>query len=194
MDTAVISYKERFMDIYTQSINRNGSFELLEWIKSTDFFTSPASTKFHCAYKGGLVEHSVNVYYNLMKLNSVFNFCQNEESLAIVSLLHDLTKAQCYKVEFRNVKNEQGIWEKVPNYVFSEDFRYGGHGSKSVFLIMKCMQLTDEEASAINNHMSAFDRPCNDWSLSNAFEQFPLGMFLHTADCISSWVTEVNKN
>ena len=58
--------KERFIEIFTSQIHRPGAAELLEWLESTDFFEAPASTHYHGSYPGGLVEHSLNVYYELI--------------------------------------------------------------------------------------------------------------------------------
>jgi len=186
--------KKSFIDIYNKNITRDGAKDLLEWIASTDFFMAPASTVYHANYEGGLCEHSVNVYQRLYNLNSYYNFCSNEETIAAVALLHDLCKIDSYEIQTRNVKNEvTGQWEKTPFYAFKEKFCFGGHGSKSVYLIMKWMQLNNEEATAINCHMGAFDRSPNDWSISNSFEQYQLGIWLHTADCLASWIDETKK-
>ena len=113
MEVLVI-YKERFEEIYRENISRSGSEELLEWLEKTDFFTAPASTKFHGACAGGLVQHSVNVYEVMMEKHFEEEI-DSKESFAICALLHDLCKAQFYKVSTRNVKNETtGAWEKQP--------------------------------------------------------------------------------
>ena len=137
--------KEEFIEIYTKYITRNGAEELLEWLKRTDFFTAPASTKYHCACEGGLVMHSVSVFNTMMEKH-YDEETDNIESFAICGLLHDLCKAQFYKVSSRNVKNEQtGAWEKVPYYAIDDQFPYG-HGEKSVFLIERKMHLKIDEA------------------------------------------------
>lgn len=173
--------KNRFLEIYDKCITRNGAAELKAWLLGTDFFEAPASTKYHEAYSGGLEEHSVKVYHELHRLLQAYPELEvSDETIAIVSLLHDVCKADCYKVECRNRKNEAtGQWEKYPAYTFSEDFRFGGHGSKSVYLIQKFMPLTDEEAVAINCHMGA---TANDYSVFDSYRAFPLAFLLHTAD------------
>jgi hypothetical protein len=169
-----------FEEIYRKYIFREGSEELLEWIKSTDFFSAPASTKFHECYHGGLAEHSAKVFDELIRLLKAYPEVRiTAETAAIISLLHDLCKIGTYKIEYRNRKNEFGQWEKYPVYTFKEDFAYGGHGSKSVYLIQKYMKLTDEEAVAINCHMGATN---NDYSVFEAYRQYPLAFLLHTAD------------
>lgn len=170
-----------FRGLYNFDIHRSGSAELMEWLESTDFFQAPASTKYHEAYSGGLEEHSVKVYHELHRLLKAYPELEvSDETIAIVSLLHDVCKASCYKVEYRNRKNEAtGQWEKYPAYTFNEDFRFGGHGSKSVYLIQKFMPLTDEEAVAINCHMGP---TANDYSVFDAYRAYPLAFLLHTAD------------
>ena len=170
-----------FRGLYNFDIHRSGSAELMEWLESTDFFQAPASTKYHEAYSGGLEEHSVKVYHELHRLLKAYpELAVSDETIAIVSLLHDVCKANCYKVEYRNRKNEAtGQWEKYPAYTFNEDFCFGGHGSKSVYLIQKFMPLTDQEAVAINCHMGA---SANDYSVFDSFRAYPLAFLLHTAD------------
>lgn len=170
-----------FKGLYNFYVSRNGSDKLLDWLESTDFFQAPASTKYHEVYPGGLADHSVKVFNELHRLLKAYpELTVSTETIAIVSLLHDVCKAGCYKVEYRNRKNETtGQWEKYPAYAFKEDFCFGGHGSKSVYLIQKFMPLTDEEATAINCHMGL---TANDFSVSDAFRAFPLAFLLHTAD------------
>jgi len=173
-----------FEEIYTTYIKREGSAELLRWLKSGDFFTAPGSTRFHDSYAGGLAEHSAKVFYELTRLlNAYQNMKVSAETAAIVSLLHDVCKANCYKVELRNKKNEHGQWIQVPVYTFNEDFAFGGHGSKSVYLIQKFMRLTDEEAVAINCHMGV---ESGNWAVNDAFRAYPLAFLVHTADMAST--------
>ena len=115
-----------------------------------------------------------------------------KETIAIVALFHDVCKVNFYGVSYRNAKNEAGVWEKVPFYMADEKFCFGGHGSKSVFLLTKYIQLTDEEAVAINCHMGPYDRAPGDYSLGAAFEHFPLALMLHVADMYASNIDECN--
>lgn len=184
-----------FKELYNEYIQREGNKELLDYLYDSDFFIAPASTRFHLAEEGGLCLHSLNVFYQLMRLTNAYPQAMTinnttSESIAIVSLLHDLCKIGCYKIDYRNAKDENGHWYKAPFYKFEEDFAFGGHGSKSVYLIQSFMKLTPEEAVAINCHMSAFDKPCSDWSLGNAFEQYPLALLLSWADQAASWIDE----
>ena len=180
--------KDEFIQIYTDNISRKGSAELLEWIGKTDFFTAPASTKFHCACEHGLVMHSVSVFNTLIEKH----FDEEHDSLesfAICALLHDLCKAQFYKVSTRNVKNaETGQWEKVPYYSVEDSFPYG-HGEKSVFLIERFMRLKLEEAMAIRWHMGGFDDNSG-YAISQAYDRYPLAVKLHLADLESTYLRE----
>lgn len=182
--------KERFIEIFTTYIKRPGAEKLLEWLESTDFYTAPASTRFHGNWEGGLCEHSIHVWEELVRLLRAYPEIKvSGETAAIVTLLHDLCKIGCYKTELRN-KKENGVWRSVPVYTFKEDFCFGGHGSKSVFLIQKFMNLTDEEAVAVNCHMGFADRGAGDYSLGNAFEQYSLAWLVHVADESATYVRE----
>lgn len=173
-----------FEEIYTANIKREGSAELLRWLKSTDFFTAPGSTRFHDCHAGGLEEHSSKVFYELVRLLKAYPEVKvSAETAAIVTLLHDVCKAGCYKTEMRNRKNDFGQWEKYPVYTFKEDFAFGGHGSKSVYLIQKFMKLTDEEAVAINCHMGVEN---GNWAVNDAYRAYPLAFLVHTADMAST--------
>lgn len=173
-----------FEEIYNTHIKREGSTELLRWLKSTDFFTAPGSTRFHDCYAGGLAEHSVRTFNELIRLLKAYPEIKvSAETAAIVTLLHDVCKANCYKVELRNKKDETGRWIQVPVYTFKEDFSFGGHGSKSVYLIQKFMKLKDEEAVAINCHMGVEN---GNFTVNDAFRAYPLAFLVHTADMAST--------
>ena len=183
--------KERFIELYQKYIKRPGANELLEWIEESDFFEAPASTRFHGNYAGGLCEHSIHVWEELVRLLKAYPEIKvSGETAAIVSLLHDLCKIGCYKTEMRNVK-EGNVWVKRPFYTFNEDFCYGGHGSKSVFLIQRFMHLSDIEAVSVNCHMGFADRSPGDYSLGKAYEQYWLAWLLHVADESASYIREV---
>lgn len=185
--------KEAWVDAFTRNVRRPGADRLLIWLDSTDFFTAPASTRFHGAFEGGLCSHSVNVYLRLAelreRLQGVPGMPQvSDETAAVCGLLHDVCKANFYGVEMRNRKNDQGRWEKYPFYTVSEKFAYG-HGEKSVFLIERFMRLTTEEAVAIRFHMGAFDESTRN-TFGQAVEQAPLAFWLHTADMMASHFDE----
>ena len=145
--------KERFIEIYKEKIKREGADRLLNFLlsESSDFFTAPASTRYHGNYEGGLLEHSLNVYDCLCdilsrpRIKEVYGIEYSEESIAIAALLHDICKVNFYNVAFRNAKNEAGKWESVPYYTIDDRLPYG-HGEKSVYIISGYMRLTRDEA------------------------------------------------
>lgn len=180
--------KDEFVKIYTENIHRQGAQELLNWLMNTDFFTAPASTKFHCACECGLVMHSVNVFNTMVEKH--FEEGEDDmESFAISALLHDICKAEFYKVSSRNVKNElTGQWEKQPYYSIEDKFPFG-HGEKSVFLIERFMRLKLDEAMAIRWHMGSFD-DSQGYTVSQAYDKYPLAVKLHLADMESTYLRE----
>ena len=155
-----MSGKEKFVEIYSKYIKREGADKLLEYLlsPSSDFFTAPASARFHSSYEGGLVDHSINVYecltsyLNAPRTKEIMGTSYSEESIAIVALLHDLCKIGVYKKGFRNVKDEKGAWQRVDTFEYEDQMPYG-HGEKSVYIISGYMRLTSEEAFAIRYHM-----------------------------------------
>ncbi len=194
----MMNNKERFLDIYKQYIHREGSDKLLEFLlsKKCDFFEAPASARYHGSYEGGLLEHSLNVYDCLKdylareRVQETYGLKYQEESIAIVALLHDLCKINCYKKGTRNVK-ENGQWIQVPTYEYNDTLPYG-HGEKSVYMISGYMRLTREEAFAIRYHMG-FSGSEDMRNVGAAFEMFPLAFALSTADMEATYFIEGKK-
>lgn len=186
-----MDYKQKFIEYYQANIHREGADRLLEWLQTTDFFTAPASTRYHCACPAGLVIHSINVYEVMMEKHFDPE-TDSAESFALCALLHDVCKAQFYKVSSRNVKNERtGQWEKVPYYVIEDAFPYG-HGEKSVFLIERFVRLKPAEATAIRWHMGGFDDAARggNFSISVAYDKYPIAVKLHLADLEATYLRE----
>lgn len=194
-----MSNKERFIEIYNTNIKREGADKLLEYLlsKNSDFFEAPASTRFHGSYEGGLLEHSLNVYDCLKaylereRVKETYSLSFTDESIAIVSLLHDLCKVNIYKSGTRNVKGEDNVWRKVAIYEFDDKLPYG-HGEKSVYIITGFMRLSREEAFAIRYHMG-FSGEENKNTIGNALEMYPLALAVNIADMESSFLLESRK-
>lgn len=175
--------KEQYFCDLLLKTEREGVKELLAWLGTTDFFTAPASTKYHDSEMYGLLNHSIAVYEALNELNTRLPWLQlPQSSVIIVSLLHDICKADCYKTEKRWTKNN-GQWEQYDTYTFDEQFKFGGHGSKSVYLAQKYIKLTDDEAVAINNHMGFADNQY----VSQVYENSALAWALHVADELATF-------
>lgn len=184
--------KEEFLRIARENIKREGLEGLLGFLESTDFFTAPCSTRFHLAERGGLCQHSINVYDRLLRL-AVDEYGEeniNLETITICALFHDVCKCCYYKETTRNVK-KNGEWVQEPYYTVEDALPYG-HGEKSVYIINGYMRLTREEAIAINWHMGGFDARAQGSSntYSEAFSKYPLAVFMHMADVMATYIDE----
>ena len=183
--------KEEFIKLL-KSTNREGMDKLIDFLDKTDFYTAPASTRFHGNYEGGLLEHSMKVYEILKEKvkHAPVELNYNEDSLIIIALLHDICKANFYKVDYRNAKNEFGEWEKVPYYTVDDTIPYG-HGEKSVMMITEYMKLTSEEKYCIRWHMG-FSEPKEQYTtLGLAFKKYPLALLVHEADLEATYLFNI---
>ena len=169
--------EERFKAIFQDQVNRPGADDLLEWLENAGFFTAPASTKYHGAYPGGLVEHSLRVYDFL--ISSRYAAGTSAESRAICALFHDVCKAEYYE------QTDGGGYRVNDRFPF-------GHGEKSVYQISRFMYLTDEEALAIRWHMGAYDTAARTdlRDLSAAMDATPWVWRLHEADMCAAHIDE----
>ncbi|MBQ8213334.1 MAG: HD domain-containing protein [Clostridia bacterium] len=186
--------QERFMQIFQEKITREGSDKLLDFLTKSDFFTAPASTRYHLACEGGLLQHSLNVYDCLVdilsrpRMKELYGIEYSDESIAIAGLLHDICKVNFYKTSFRNVKDENGKWVSAPYYTIEDHLPYG-HGEKSVYIVSGFMRLTRDEAFAIRYHMgfSGTEDPGN---VGRALEMFPLAYAVCCADMEAAFLME----
>ncbi len=188
--------KELFLDIYRKNITRDGADKLLDFLEhKSDFFTAPASTRYHNAFEGGLLKHSLNVYECLVqylareRVKETYKLNVSDETAAVVALLHDVCKVNFYTVSYRNAKDEKtGQWEKVPYYTINDTLPYG-HGEKSVYMVSGFMRLTREEAMAIRWHMG-FSGIEDKNTIGKALEKYPLAFALSVADMEASYFLE----
>lgn len=189
-------FKDKFLELYNSNIKRAGADKLLDYLLSdkSDFFTAPSSSRFHGAFEGGLVQHSLNVYHCLKdylsreQTKNLYGMNYSDETIAVVSLLHDVCKINFYATDFRNIKNARGVWEKVPYYKIDDKLPYG-HGEKSVYIISGFMRLSREEAFAIRYHMGFFGIEDKN-TIGRAFEMFPLAFALSVADMEAAYFLE----
>lgn len=182
--------KERFIELL-KSTNREGIDKVIEFLEKTDFFTAPASTRFHGASEGGLLEHSLKVYDILNdKIKKQDMIKVDEDTIKIVALLHDICKVNFYKVDYRNAKNERGEWEKVPYYTIEDTMPYG-HGEKSVMMLMEYIKLTGEEKYAIRWHMG-FTEPKEQYTtIGSAYKKYPLALLTFEADLEATYLFNI---
>lgn len=188
--------KEEFLRIFRENVTRAHSENLLNYLLSEecDFFEAPASTRYHGAYRGGLLEHSLNVYHCLKaylereRVKEVYHMDYSEESIAIVALLHDVCKTNFYTIEYRNRK-QGNKWVQVPTYTIHDTLPYG-HGEKSVFIIQFFMRLLKEEAMAIRWHMGFSAQYDDPGTIGKALESYPLAFALCVADMEATYFLE----
>lgn len=208
---------EEFIEILRTNVKRDGIENLINWLISKDTKIAPASTKYHCAFPGGLVYHCLNVYKRLKKLiaseyptmvsdengemKQVENACPySDETIAIVALLHDISKVNFYDIQERNAKNEAGEWVKVPFYAVKDETQrlvFGTHPVNSYYMVTKFIGLKYEEELAIIQHEGAFDTGLDGLQLANimnAFKKSPLALLLHQADMQATCIDEVDVN
>ena len=190
--------KEVFLQIYRDNIHREGSDALLDYLEhKSDFFTSPASARFHGSYPGGLCEHSVNVYRCLEaylereRVRELYGLDYSPETVALVSLLHDVCKIGCYRGGTRNVKGPDGKCQSVPTFFYEDNLPYG-HGEKSVYILSGFLRLTREEAMAIRWHMG-FSGDEDKRLVGQAFQQYPLAFALSVADMEATYFLEKDE-
>ena len=189
--------KDKVLELINENVHREGTDKLVNWLKSSDFFYAPASTKFHLSCEGGLAKHSLNVLSRLIRevineFGSVEDSPYSMESLVIVGLMHDLCKVGFYKKSMRNQKNEEtGQWEKVPFYMVEDELPIP-HGPKSQYILRSFIQLSREESVAIISHMGGFDSSVKggEYAIGNALEKYTLALLLHVADLKATNIDE----
>jgi hypothetical protein len=190
--------KDEFLSIVYDNIQRKGIENLVKWLEEgSDFYTAPASTKFHLSEESGLIKHSINVYNRLVReVKEEYGDSgpYSDETIAIVSLFHDLCKTNFYVQSMRNVKDEKGNWTSVPYYTIDDKLPMG-HGEKSLYMMQNFMRLTLDEALAIRWHMGQFDDSAKggSYSMNSAFNTCPLAVLLNMADLKATYLDEVKK-
>ena len=183
--------EEKFIELL-KSTKREGIDELIDFMKKTDFFTAPASTRFHGSFEKGLLEHSMKVYEILKEKvkTAMIPINTPEESIILIGLLHDICKANFYKVDYRNAKNELGVWEKVPYYTVDDTIPYG-HGEKSVMMISEYIKLTPEEKYAIRWHMGYTEPKELYNTIKVAYQKYPVALLAHEADLEATYFFDI---
>lgn len=188
--------RAQFLEIYNESIKRDGAEDLLKWLSESDFFVAPASTRFHGSHEGGLLTHSLNVYHCLKEIveQAGLQETYSPETIAISALLHDICKVNFYKKGTRNVKDEEtGQWYKKEVYEIDEKFPCGEHADKSIIIIQNFIHLEPEEILAIRAHMGGWDTAVKGGNgfVGKIFERSKLAVFLHFADMAATYLMEV---
>lgn len=185
--------KEMILDLL-RSTERDGIDKLADYLSdSTDFFTAPASTRFHNNFSGGLAQHCLNVYENFKSLLEIKGIEMSEDSIIICALLHDLCKCNTYIVETRNRKNEQGQWEKYNIWATNKEVDIPlPHSSRSIAIIRKFIKLSIKEELTIFYHMGPYGGEDYEYRnmLKAANEKYPQTVLFYVADTIASYLDE----
>lgn len=193
--------RDQFIELL-RITKREGIDEVIGFLCTSDFFTAPASTRYHSCHEGGLAEHSFNVYKALkekLSKNHLFGEVK-EDSIIISALLHDICKTNFYISEPKNKKvySQDGMksdsngrfdWVSYMGYTV-DDKSPLGHGEKSVIMLMQYIKLTKEEMYAIRWHMGGFEAKENYNALSETFKRYPLALALHEADLEATYLLE----
>lgn len=197
--------KQEFIRICKKNIKRDGLDKILSYLEKSDFYTAPCSSAFHLNEKGGLCQHSINVFKTACKIfaDIYLTAMQNEnapfkeeitmESIAIASLFHDICKTKIYHQTERWKKDANNKWMSYPGYEIKDDFPFG-HGEKSCLMLSWYMRLKVEEMLAIRWHMGMFDIAENGSSQRYAFyaatDKTPLVSIIIAADFLASHLLE----
>lgn len=171
------------------AVDRKGMGALIATMEGSDFFTAPASTKYHLAYEGGLADHSLNVHDVLSQKNLYLDLGLAEDTVRITSLLHDLCKMDTYVIAKAWRKDANNKWEQYDRYEYREKFPVG-HGEKSVMLLQQYIRLTPEELVMIRWHMGGYEPRENYGAISNAWGLYKAAVALHTADLEATYFVE----
>lgn len=212
-EVEILENREEFLNLVS-SIEREGADieGLVRKLNNSDFFRAPASTKYHGGYEGGLCEHCLNVYYNLIDLvqmtnrsilsNPLDECCYDENSLKIVALLHDMSKMNFYEKTVSNKKiysdngskkDEMGRydWVSVPSFkTRDKKFVYGNHEVNAEFIVRHYIPLTLDESAAIINHMGGMSYDAAQHSMTEVFNSYSLVTLLHIADIMATYINE----
>ncbi len=183
--------KQEFVKLLKET-NREGIDKLLDFLEKSDFYTAPASTRFHGSKECGLLEHSMKVYELLKQKveHSPLPIDISDESIRIIALLHDICKTNFYKVDYRNAKNALGVWEKVPYYAVEDTIPYG-HGEKSVMMISEYIKLTNDEKYAIRWHMGYTEPKELYTTIGLAYQKYPIALLTHEADLEATYFFDI---
>ena len=207
MEFNIEENKYRFIDLL-RKVERPGADigAFVYKLESSDFFVAPASTIYHLNVKGGLCQHSLNVYEMLVKLVNMYypeGSPYTDEQLIIVALCHDMDKMNKYETYFKNVKkycdngskrDDAGRFEWATESAYktreaSDRFVYGHHGQNSEYITAGYIPLSIEESAAIVNH-SGGDDQYKPYDMTPILNKYPLAVFLHMADYMSTYLVE----
>lgn len=201
-----------FATVFVGKENESKIMDLINEMRSSDFYSAPASTKYHLSYFGGLSEHVCNVIARHVSLQKPQTAAELGE-IVLTDTCHDLSKTYFYrpystrKKEYHPEINGQTdlpkgyfldfdgrvySWKDVIQFEVADQIPLP-HSAKSIHMAVRILgkSLTPRMAEAIEAHMRDIDdNPCVDY----LFIDNPLAMFLHMADVQASKLDEVMPN
>lgn len=185
--------KEMFLRLL-RSVDRKGIENLIDYLETkTDFFTAPASTRYHNNCLGGLLAHTLNVYENFKAQLQLREIDLPEESIILTSLLHDICKCNYYVLEQRNRK-VNGKWEQYD--VWSNTKAVSPplpHSYRSIRMIGTFLRLTPSEELCIYYHMGPYGG--EDYEYRNLLQKvntdYPETLLFYIADLSATYLDEV---
>lgn len=179
------------------STGREGMGNLIKHMEEQGFFVAPCSSQYHLCKEGGLAEHSLNVFETLIKLSGTLytseTIAQIEDSLIIVSLLHDLGKmGQFNKPNYvpnmiQDRKTKEMVQSEKKPFETNKNLLPVPHEIRSIQIATKFIELTENEQFAILHHNGMY----GDLKYQLNGKETPLQMLLHFADMWASRVIEV---
>lgn len=187
---------QRYEALKSRVVNRKEEFTaLIDFMENkTEYLTAPASTRFHLCRQQGLLEHSVNVAENMLKVRTALAPEIDEESCIITALIHDLGKAgmpgsPMYIANEPTPRQKQyGYGPSIP-YRTNDKLVYLSVPLRSLYLAMPYIKLSESEVQAVMYH----DGQYVDDNSSVATKETPLLLLLQYADTWSTFVTEKNN-
>lgn len=155
--------KEKFENYVRTYIKRDGVDEFLQDIENNGFFDAWASTTFHCNYKGGLVEHTVNVIEYALNLADTFGSTVSRESIVLCACGHDTGKAYNYYVN--NLLKSGKVSGSKPKKI-NPQLMIKSHAMRSLNIMSKYFDLTESEKVCILSHDGWYENTNREYMLA----------------------------
>lgn len=193
----MMEIKEQIIELLKET-EREGMDKLIAYMEDNGFFTAPCSTAYHLSKEGGLVEHSMNVYLAACDLKKNLMFCDVEyDSVIICALLHDIGKMGQYgkpgyipnMLKGRATKanpNPEPVQSATKPYVGNPELLAVAHEVRSIAILSRFIELTEEEQQAILWHNGLYGA----FKYEIQGKETQLYMILHWADMWASRVME----
>lgn len=181
--------------------DRFGVEKLVLAMEEGGFFTAPCSGANHLCKVGGLAEHSLNVYECMKTLNKSLNAGISEDSLILVSLLHDLGKMGDHNkpnyvanmIKSKTKKKETGEYDLMQSeakpYETNKDLTYEEHEIRSLLIAERYIRLSEDEETAILHHNGLYGKLDSSYGNANHCKT-KIAYLLHVADMYCSRFVE----